>query len=124
MQAANDVEFGGAFANALFRTLIDFFQSVGVGTGRVRIAAKGAEFAVRHANVGRIDVAINVEIGDVAVFFFADVVGEPADGQQIGRAIEVDAVFEREAFVGEDFARDGLQSFIGENQFAQESALS
>src|SRR5882762_2623649 len=115
MQAANNVEFSGAFANALFGSLIDFFQGVGVGAGRVLIAAKGAEFAVRHADVGGIDVAGDVEIGDVAVFFFTDVIGEPSDCQQIGRAIEVDAIFEGEAFAGEDFVGDGLQSLVGED---------
>jgi hypothetical protein len=39
---------------------------------------------MRHADVGRIDVTVDVEIGDVAVLFFADVVGEPADREQVG----------------------------------------
>ena len=36
MQAADDVKFGGAFAHALFRALVNFFQSKGVSAGSVR----------------------------------------------------------------------------------------
>src|SRR6266403_1311176 len=83
MQTANDVELRRAFANALFGALIDFFESEGISAGRIRIAAKRTKFAVRYADVGRIDVTIDVEVGDVAVFFLANVIGEPSDGEKI-----------------------------------------
>ena len=70
MQAADDVKFRGAFGDAVTGTLIDFFERKVVGAGCIGRTAKGAEFAVRDADVGGVDVAIDVEIGDVAVAFF------------------------------------------------------
>src|ERR1700693_2992454 len=93
MQAANHVEFSGAFAHALFSALINFFEGEGIGAGGVVVASKSAQFAVGHAHVGGIDVPVDVEIGDVPVAFFAYVIGQPAHGEEIGRAIQRDAVF-------------------------------
>ena len=118
MQAANHVEFGGAFADALFGALVDFFEREGVGAGSVGIASESAQLAVGDAHVGGIDVAIDVEIGDVAVAFFAYVIGEPADGEKIGRAIQRDAIFEREALAGENFCGDGFQGSVGDGSSA------
>jgi len=53
-------------------------------------------------------VAIDVVIGDVAVFSFPDVIGEPTDGEKIGRAIQLDAFVEGKAFARSDFVRDWL----------------
>ncbi len=61
MQAADHVEFRGAFAHALFGALVNFFERERVGARRVGIAAKGAQLAMRDADVGGIDVAIHVE---------------------------------------------------------------
>ncbi len=83
MQSADDVKFSCTFANPLLGALIDFVQRIGVGTGRIGIAAKSAQFAMRHANIGRINVAVDVEVRHVAVLVFAHVVREPSDGQQV-----------------------------------------
>ena len=85
MQAADDVKFGRAFGDAFGRARPDFFERERVCAGRVRVAAKSAELAVRAADIGRIDVAVDVVIADVAVALFADMIGEPADRQQIVR---------------------------------------
>src|SRR5262249_17968559 len=119
MQAADDVEFGGAFANALFGALVDLFKRELIGTGCVRIAAEGAKLAVGDANVGGIDVAVELVIGDVVVFFLSDVVGEPGHGEEIGGAIKLDAVVERETLAGEDFVGDRSKSLVGEDEFVQ-----
>jgi hypothetical protein len=74
---------------------------------------------VCYTNVGGIDVAINVEVGYIAVFFLANMIGQPADGKQVRGAIEVDAIFKREAFARQNFVGDRLQSGVGKNQFAQ-----
>ena len=60
-----------------------------------------------HADVSRIDVAIDIEVADVAVALLANVIGEPADGEQIVRLEEREAVFSCEARAGKDFGRDG-----------------
>src|SRR6202047_5684027 len=92
MQAADDVKFRCAFADALFGALVNFFEGESVCARGVGIAAESAELAMCHANVGGIDVTIDVEVGDVAMALLADVIGEPSDGQEIGRAIEGDTV--------------------------------
>ena len=85
MQPANDVEFRRAFAHALFCALVNLFQCVNVCAGSVRIATKRTQPAMRQAHVRRIDVAIDVEIGDIAVPLFTHVIRKPADREQIGR---------------------------------------
>src|SRR3981189_488815 len=89
VQTTDDVKFSGAFANALLGALVNFIQRKCVRAGGVWIAAECAEFAVRDADVGRIDVPVDVVIGDAAMFFLADVIREPADGEKIGRAMEL-----------------------------------
>src|SRR5580692_1364495 len=118
MEAADNVKFRGSFPNALFRALVDFFERERVRSWRVGIATEGAEFAVRHADVRRIDVPIDVEIGDVAVALLADVVRQPAHRKKIRRTIEGDAVVHIQAFAREDFCRDGLQPLVCDGQFA------
>ena len=83
MQAADDVEFRGAFGHTLGGALPYFVEREGVGSGSVGRASESAKFAMRHANVGGIDVAVDVEVGDVAVAFFANVIGEPAYAEQV-----------------------------------------
>src|SRR5579863_3385766 len=106
------MEFRGAFAQTLFGALPDLFEGKSVSAGRLRTAAEGAEFAMRHANVGGIDVPIDVEVADVAVALFAGVIRQPAQGQQVGRAIKSDAVFKAEPFAGKDFCGDGFEARI------------
>src|ERR1700758_352789 len=106
------MKFRGAFTPTLFGALPDLFEGKCVSAGRVRAAAEGTEFAMRHANVGRIDVPVDVEVADVAVALFADVVRQPAKGQQIGRAVKRDAVFEAEPFAGQNLGSDGFEARI------------
>ena len=92
MQAADNVEFCGAFGHTFSRALPDFFESERVGSRRIRRASESAEFAMRHAHIRGIDVAIDVEIGDVAMAFFADVIREPAYAQKIVGFVKREAV--------------------------------
>src|SRR5207244_13122657 len=62
VQAAYDVELQGAFARALFRAGVNLFQGEVVGARRAGVAAKSAELAMSDTHVGRIDVAVDVEI--------------------------------------------------------------
>jgi hypothetical protein len=66
-----------------------------------------------YANVRGIDVAIDVVIGDVAMFFFTDVIGEPAYCEQVGGAIESNPVVERKALAGENSVGDGPETLVG-----------
>ncbi len=88
MQPADHVKFRGAFAHALFGALVNFFERKSVSAGRVGIAPERAQFAVRHANIGGIDVPVDVEVSDVSVALFAHMIREPAHRQKIRRAIQ------------------------------------
>src|SRR5580692_6124893 len=118
MQAADDVKFRCTFSNALFRAFINLFEGERVSAGSVRITTEGAKFAMRYADVRRIDVAIDVVIGDIAVALLTHVVRQPSDRKKIGGTIQRDAVLHAQAFAGEDFFRDGLQPLVRDRQFA------
>ena len=92
MQTADDVELGHGFAVALAGRLPRLLERHGVGSAVALLLAKGAQAAARHADVGGIDVAIDVEEGQVAVQALANQVGKPADGQHVRRAVERNAV--------------------------------
>jgi len=59
---------------------------------------KATKFAVGHAYVGVVKMAVNVVIRREAMLAPADRVGELADGIEVGGAIESDAFIERQAF--------------------------
>ena len=117
MESTDHVEFSGAGADAFFGALPDFIEREIVGAWGVRVASEGAEFAMGYADIGRIDVAIDVEVADVTVARFADVVGEPAYGKEVGRTIEHDAVSGSEADSGENLFGDGLQARVSDLEF-------
>ena len=109
VQAADDVELGDGFGVAGGRGLPSFFEGHGVAGGIALFAAEGAELAGRHADVGGVDVAIDVEVGHVAVHPLAHVVGQPAHGQHVGRAIEREAVFRAEPLLRHHFGGNRLK---------------
>ncbi len=64
VQAADDVELGDRFAPAFAGAMPDFLKRHGVGFGIFGALAEGAKAATGHADVGGIDVAVDVEVGD------------------------------------------------------------
>ena len=83
VQAADDVKLGNRLRVAGSRGFPGLVEGHGVTGGVALFAAKGAELAGGDADVGGVDVAIDVEVGEVAVHPLADVVGQPADCQNI-----------------------------------------
>ena len=124
MQSADDVEFGDGLGVSGGCGLESFFQRHGVGAGRVFLAAEGAQTAGGHADVGRIDVAVDVEVGLVAVHAFAHVVGQPADGEDVAGAVEREGVLLAEAFAGQHFLLDGVQARVVGLERVQGHAVS
>ena len=114
MQPADDMEFGGAFAGALGSALVHFFKCKSVSARSSWIAPESAKFAMRHANVGGIDVAIDVVIGDVAVALFANIIGQPAHREKIGGLIQSDTVLKGEALASEYSIGDRFQACVGD----------
>ena len=72
---------------------------------------------MRDANVRRIDVAIYVEVANVAVAFLADVIRQPADGEQIVRLIKREAIVGSQALPGENFVRRRLEPRVRDLEF-------
>src|SRR6266446_812219 len=117
------MKFQCAFARTLFGAGVNLLERKVVRPGRVRVAAKSAELAMRHANVGRINVPVDVEIGDVAVFFLADVICEPANGQEVRRAVQRDAVVKGKPFARENFLGNRLQPLVGDREFTHSGSV-
>ena len=78
------------------------------------LAAKRAKLAVCYTDIRGINVAVYVVIGDVTVSFFAYVIGQPADCQQIRSLVQRDAIFERQPRARQDFVSDGLKSCVSD----------
>ncbi len=112
MQSADDVEFRDRLGPTFRRRAEDFFQRHGVGAVSARLAPESAQLATGHADVGGIDVTVDVEIGEVPVPLFADVVRQMADGKKVVRVKKRDALFKRQPLTGKDFRRNGLQGLI------------
>ena len=93
MQPADDVKFRRALGDALRRARPDFILAEGISARRVRIAAESAQPAMRHADIGRIDVPVDVVIADVAVQLLAHPIRQPADRHQVVRFVKPQAFF-------------------------------
>src|SRR6185295_7056410 len=87
MQAADDVELGDPVAALVRRVGVDLLVAHLPGVvlaGKRGEAAKLTVVGV-DADVGRVDVPVDVEVGDVAVQPAADRVGQPAQGEKVRR---------------------------------------
>ena len=102
--------------DALPGALPDFFERIGVRAAGIFVAPKRAQLAMRAADVGGIDVPVDVEVADVAVALFAHIIRQPANGQQIARGIEREAVLGGKPLAGEHFFSDGLEAVVRDVQ--------
>ena len=124
VQSADDVEFGDRLSVSGGCGLESFFQRHGVSPGRIFLASEGTETARGHADVGRIDVAVDIEVGLIPVHAFANVVGKPADGEDVAGAVEREAVLLAKAFAGQHFLLDGVQACVVSLERVQGHAVS
>ncbi len=99
-------------AQSLACCLPRLFQSHGVRAGVALLAPEGAQPAAGHADIGGVDVPVDVEVGDVAVHPLAHCVRHPSDGQNVAAAIERDAVLEAQPLARRDLLGDRLQRRI------------
>jgi hypothetical protein len=67
---------------------------------------------MRHANIGGIDVPVDIEVRYVAVSLLANVVRQPSNRQQIRRSVQRDAVFATKPFSRKHSFRNWLQALI------------
>ena len=112
MQAADDVKLGDRLGVAGRGGVPDLFQRHGVGAGRVLLASEGAQAAGRYANVGVVNVAVDIEVSDVAVHPLANMVRQPADRQNVTRAVERQRVVSRQTFVRHHLVVNGPKARV------------
>ena len=112
MQAADDVKLGDRFAPAFAGAMPHLFERHGVGLGIAHLLAEGAQAATGHADIGGVDVAVDVEISGVAVQALAHQVGHVAQRQNVLSAVKRDAIFKRQAFARFHFFADRQQAGV------------
>ena len=112
MQPADDVELGDGLAPAFAGALPHLFERHGVGLGIAHALAESAQAATGHAHIGGVDVAVDVEVGDVAVQALPHQVGQVAERQDIGGAVERQAVVERKPLAGFHLSANGIKTAI------------
>jgi hypothetical protein len=70
----------------------------GVGVGIFAAGAVGAEFADIFADIGRVDMAVDVKIGPFAVKGFATLIGQFTEGKEV-QIIQGEGLFEIETLM-------------------------
>ena len=83
-----------------------------VALGAFQVGPEGAEGAAIDADIGRVEMRVDVVIGEVAVLALAHQVGQLAECEQIGVLVEEDAVVEGQAVAGFDFFADDGQTSV------------
>src|SRR5258708_39749673 len=85
VQPADNVELRNRFTVTGSRGLERLFEGNGVSAGRIFLAAESAQPASGNADVGRINVAVYVELSSVAVTMLGELMGEPPLRQNVYR---------------------------------------
>ena len=112
MQAADDVELRHRLVIAGGGSGPRFVERHGVCAGIVLLASEGAQTACRYTHICRIDVAVDVEVRDVAMHRFAHPVGQPADGENIRAAVKRQAIVKAQALPGKNLLCNGAQLLV------------
>jgi len=103
------VKFGDGLAVSGGGGFESLIERHGIRAGGVLLAAERAKAAGRNANVGGIDVPIDVEIRLVTMHALADMVGHPTHGENIAGAVERERILAGETHVGLHFVENRLQ---------------
>ena len=103
VQPADDVHLGRPLLTRLFRSLQDLSVRHDVSIRAFQIGSERTEATTVNANVGRVEVLVDVVVGPVAVLLLSDEVGHLAEGKQIVRGFESEAVIGRKSFIVKDF---------------------
>src|SRR5207253_333632 len=106
MEPADDVKLGDRFAVSASRLLDALVDRELVATRLVHFLGPRAQGAVDPAQVRRVEVAVDVVEGGIAVSPFADVVREASQPEKVARFEETHAVFEGKTLARNDFPSD------------------
>ena len=103
------------FAVAGAEAVQHLLDRLGVGARLVgREARERTEEARRLADVGGLETQVVIEVGAIAVAPLALAIGQPADGEEVGRLEQPNALVE-----GEPFLRVHLLGDVGEPRGAK-----
>ncbi len=109
VESSDDVHFGRAGVDGLLSPGKDLLVGHGVAFGVTQVGAKRTERTAIDADVGWVEMGVDVVVGEITVFAFADQVGQLAQfGERDIGAVEQHAIVEREAFARFDFFADGF----------------
>lgn len=112
MQPSDDMKLRDRFTVSSACRFKRLLERHGVGSGRIFLAAEGTEATGRDAHVRGIDVAIDIEVGLVAMQPLADMIGHPSHGEHIAGAIEGERIGGIEALTGHHLGMNRMQPGI------------
>ena len=110
VQAADDVQLGCPAGTGLPCPLDDLVAVHHVGPVFAQVSAERTEVARVYADVGRVDVRVDVVVRKVTVVPLAYQVGHRAQRKQVVRRLERQPVVEAQPLAGLDFIANRLQS--------------
>src|SRR6516225_5517335 len=119
VQPADDVQPGRAAALGFAGTVKDLLVRHYVALLALQVGPKRAKDAAIDADVGRIQVRVDVVVRSVAVLALANHIREFAEREEIDLLFEEEAVIEREPPAGFSFGADGMD---GGHAIASESS--
>ena len=120
VQAADDVHLGAAVVDRFLPASQDLLVAHHVALGVAQVGAERAERAAIDADVGRVQVRVDVVVREVAVLPLADDVGELADFvERSGGVVEQQPVLEASRSPARTFSRmeerEGVDMARGED---------
>src|ERR1041384_1308818 len=97
------------FALGKMKHLLELHRVAALLPGFARIRTL-AQLAINDADVGVIDVTIDVVVGVVAVEPLANLIREPSDSDDVVGFVELDAFLKREPLTAMNFLRNSLHA--------------
>ena len=96
MKTANDVELRHRFGVTARGRLERLFERHRVGARLTFLPPEGAQPTGSDTYIGRINVSVHIEVGEVSMQTLANIVRQPSDGQNIAAPVELHSVLKRE----------------------------
>jgi hypothetical protein len=89
-----------------------FFERHGVGAFTSLSPSERTQAAGRNADVGRVDVPVHIEVGNIAVHALAHMIGQPAYRENIRGAVQGHAIVIIKTLASENFLGNGLEAWV------------
>src|SRR5712691_1093913 len=112
MQSADNVKFRNRLGVSRCGGLECFFERHGVGAGRILFASEGTQTASRYADVGGINVAVDVEVRLIPVHAFTHMIGQPTDSEDVTGAVQGERIVKIKPLVRQDLFRDRPKTWV------------